>query len=626
MQVQELKELITKYDTAYRLGRSMVSDEVYDGLIDQLIKLIGPDDDFFLSSVKESEQQNKRREQLPVEDGIIMASMEKIKTVDEFLKYLKLKKIPTDVEFIATGKYDGISMLKYENTNLNNVKAWTKGREDSNGNTDGGLRSEKHLNYMGDVHIPLKYTFGEVIFNKENLLKYIEENDEDIDTKSPRNIASGFFRRDDLSDDLHYLDFIRYGYFDENKKFNTKKELLDFLNTYQKVKVPYKVFTLDNLNEDFLKELYNDFSKDYILDGLILEVNDLSIQNQFGRNRSNNPIAAIAFKSKEFDERKTTTVLDIEYNTSKGGNCIPVALLKPVNLGGTEVKRCTLNNASYMQNMGIGIGSEVVLIKSGSIIPLIIEVINTKPFVYPEVEGGVEWDENKVHLRTLIETDEQKIKKLVAFFSIINVKDFSQSTLELIYYSGYKTLKDILNMSLVDFENLDRFGKTKATKLYNEIQSKIKDVPLPVLQHSSSIFKSLGRKKLVLLEHFETKPSVEDIMKIEGFSEILANNYIEGYDKFFEFISDIPVTYTKTKKQEVINDNLKDISFVFTGFRDKDIEDNIEKRGGKISSSISKTTNYLVVKDLSSTSSKISKAESLGIKIINKDEVINLIK
>jgi DNA ligase (NAD+) len=622
--IEELKSLITQYDTAYRKSIPMVSDEVYDNLVDELISLIGENDDFFISSVKEDEDSSERREMLPTDNSVVMASMEKIKTVEEFLKYLKLKNIPTDVEFIATGKYDGISMLKEESETK--PKAWTKGREDSNGNTDGGLRSEKHLIYMGDVNIPVKYTFGEVIFNKTNFLKYIEENDEDIDTSSPRNIASGFFRRDDLSDDLHYLDFIRYGYFDDSKNFETKKEVLDFLNTYQKVKVPYKVFKLDEISEDFLKGLYNEFSSEYILDGLILEVNNLSIQKKLGRNRNNNPIGAIAFKSKEFDERKTTTVLGIEYNTSKGGNCIPVALLKPVILGGTEVKRCTLNNASYMKNMGIGIGSDVVILKSGSIIPLIIEVINTEDFVYPDVEGGVEWDENKVHLRTLLETDEQKIKKIYAFFNIIGVDGVSIKTFELLYNSGFKTIKDILNMSKKDFSLLERFGERKSDNVYKAIQSKTKDIPLPVLQHSTSIFKSLGRKKLILLEHFETKPTMEQIMEIEGFSEILAKNYLDGYDKFYEFIKDLPITYTKTKKVEIMSNDLEGKTFVFSGYRDKNAEEVIVSRAGKIGSSVSKTTTYLIMKEVGTGSSKEEKALSIGVTVLDKQGLEDLLK
>ncbi len=627
--IDELKSLITQYDTAYRKSNPMVSDDVYDNLVDELISLIGEDDDFFLSSVKEDEVSSDRREHLPTDNSIVMASMEKVKTVEEFLKYLKLKNIPTDVEFIATGKYDGISMLKFESDDLKSCKAFTKGREKANGVSNGGLRSEKHIQYMKDVTIPVKYTYGEIIFSKSNFLKYVEENEKELNIEilSPRNIAGGFFRRDDLSDDLHYLDFVRYGCFDDSKNFETKKEVLVFLNSHQKVKVPYKVFKLNEISEDFLKGLYNEFSSEYILDGLILEVNDLSIQKNLGRNRSNNPIGAIAFKSKDFDERKITTVLGIEWNISKDGNCIPVLLLEPTNLGGTIVKRCTMNNASYLKNMEVGINSKVEILKSGSIIPQVVRVIETKPFVYPEIEGsgGVEWDENKVHLRTLLETDEQKIKKLVAFFSILNIENLSQATIELIYNSGYKTIKDILNMSLSDFENLDRFGKTKATKLFNEIKNKTKDIPLPVLMHSTSIFRQLGKKKLILLEHFETKPTIEQIMEIEGFSEILANNYLDGYDKFYEFIKDLPITYTKTKKVEAVSNDLEGKSFCYTGIRDKHSEEILISRGAKIVSGVSSKTTHLVVKEHGSGSSKETKALELGITIMTLEELVKML-
>jgi NAD-dependent DNA ligase len=618
----ELKELITKYDKAYREGDAMVSDNTYDILLDELKELIGENDLFFKNSIKSNIfSDSNRREHLPTDNGIIMSSMNKIKSVDEFLNYLRLKSIPTNIDFIISGKYDGISMLKNEETK----KSYSKGREDQNGITNGSLRCDNHLKLMNDVTIPLKYTFGEVIISKNNFKKMMLDKNTDEQNFSPRNIVSGLFRRDEPDEDLLFCDFIRYGYFDNNKSFKTKKEVFDYLNNFQKIKIPYRIVKISELSDEFLKKLYNEFSQEYILDGLILEVNDLQIQADFGRDSNKNPIYAIAYKSKDFDERKITKVLDILWQISKSGNCIPVAEIEMVVLGGTEVRKVTMNNASYLMNMGANKGSVVEVLKSGSVIPLIDNVIEKTPFVLPNIEGGVEWDMNNIHIKTISETDEQKKKKIFAFFSILGVENVSDKTFNLLFESGFKTIKDILSLTKEDLLKLERFGDRKAEIVYNAINSKTKDIPLNKLMHSSGFFKLLGQKKLALLEHFTEKPSIEDITKISGFSEISAKSFIDAYDIFYEFIKDLPITWKRSIKMEASSNVLEGKCFVYSGFRDKKSEEIILSKNGTIGSSISKKTTYLIISNKNSGSSKELKAKELGVIILDKNELYKLL-
>lgn len=603
--IEELKSLITQYDTAYRNGNSVVPDNIYDDLVDELISLIGEDDDFFLSSIKE-DINSERRQPLPKE--VVMASMGKSKTIEDLFNWERLKGF-RNTKYIISPKYDGISICKEEKT----LKAYTRGGKDNG----GGLRSDEHLSTMNDITIDAPFTFGEAIISKKNweFAKQYFEGD------SARNGCSGLFRRDYVSDELQYVDFIRYGVVGE--EFSTKKEMFDFLNATQKVQVPYVVADkLSDLSEEYLKELYLKFSIDYTIDGLIIEVDDISLWKE--RERNGNPKWAVAFKSPNFEEVVETTCIDIENGISKDGNIIPVAILTPVKLDGAIVSRVTLNNYSFMKEMGIGIGSRVLVKRSGQVIPLITKVIDKKDFILPDIEGGVEW--RGVHLSTLLETDEQKIKKIYAFFNIIGVEGVSDKTFELLYNSGFKTIKDILNMSKKDFSLLERFGDRKSKNVYNAIQSKTKDIALPVLQHATSIFRQLGKKKLVLLEYFETKPTIEEIVKIDGFSDILAKNYLDGYDEFWEFIKDLPITYTKTKKVEAVSNDLEGKSFCFSGFRDKVSEQEIESRSGLIVSSISKTTTYLIMKEQGSGSSKETKALSLGVIVLDREGLVELLK
>ena len=174
-------------------------------------------------------------------------------------------------------------------------------------------------------------------------------------------------------------------------------------------------------------------------------------------------------------------------------------------------------------------------------------------------------------------------------------------------------------------EKIDRFGKRKSTIVYNSIQSCINDVTLSKLQHSTGFFSGLGSKKLALLEHFTTKPSVEEVMSIEGFAEISANCYVNNYDKFFDFIKNLPITIqSKVESVEVGND-MAGKSFVFTGIRVPEYEKFIVENGGKIGSSISKNTTHLVMKSKGSGSNKEKKAIELGISILEIEDLEKII-
>jgi DNA ligase (NAD+) len=175
-----------------------------------------------------------------------------------------------------------------------------------------------------------------------------------------------------------------------------------------------------------------------------------------------------------------------------------------------------------------------------------------------------------------------------------------------------------------DMENLDGFGKRKARIVYDAILSKLKDIPLSTLQHATGIFKGLGSKKLTLLEHFEHKPSLEEVLLIEGFAETSAQAYLDGYDRFFEYIEMLPVTYTVPKV--IVGGELEGKIFVFTGVRRKDLEDTITQMGGKVGSSVSGKTTHLIMKSKGSGSSKEKTALKLGVEIMTVEELESMLK
>ena len=192
----------------------------------------------------------------------------------------------------------------------------------------------------------------------------------------------------------------------------------------------------------------------------------------------------------------------------------------------------------------------------------------------------------------------------------------------MMFDAGLDTVKKILEATKSEFEKIDRFGSRRAEIVFTEIQSKMKSVELSKLQHASGCFDNLGSKKLILLEHLDA-PKVRDIVSIEGFSDTSANAYIDGLDKYSEFIADLGdlVTVNKTEKVEASSNEMEGNVFVFSGVRDKDSEAIIVDKGGKIASGVSAKITHLVCKDPSAGSSKIKKAESLDKKVITLDEL-----
>jgi len=617
-----IEKLISKIKEAnhlYRTGKPIMSDSQYDILIDEL-RSLDPNNDL-LNIVGHEIQDESRKSRLPIE----MASMNKIKSMLDIDDWCRLKGISKNEIVIITPKFDGLSLCVKETS----YEAWTRG--------DGefGQKSNEHYKFIGnhlyeDVYIygdPFKeiefyFTYGEVMMPKKTFLDRYS-----MDFANPRNFIAGLLNSPDARPSLTDCNYIKYGGI-PSKSFipNTKQEILDKLNEYQNTKVEYHICKISDLTEELLISLFHKFGTEYEIDGLIIEINDLSLQNKLGRETSsNNPVWARAFKHPSFEQSAESEVIGISWNISKQGLLKPILHIKPVRLDGVTVSNVTGNNARFVKDMGLGVGAKVLVKRSGMVIPIIADVITTVEFQMPDVPN-IGWNDNGIELITLTETDEQRFKQVVSFFEILETDSFGEGVIKQLWDNGHKSVKDILNLSQSDLEKIDRFGKRKAQIVYNSIKKAMSDVSLSKLQHATGIFKNLGSKKLVLLEHFTTKPKIDQILEIEGFAEISAKSYIDGYDKFFEFIDGLPITIQEKKEAVKVSNDLDGMTFVFTGVRRADLESVIESRGGKIGSGVSKTTTYLIMKAVGSGSSKEKKAIDLGVSIMTIEQLENLLK
>jgi DNA ligase (NAD+) len=605
-----IDKLVTKIEEAnlaYRTGNSIMSDSDYDGL-SELLYSYDPENEYF-NKVGIEVLDDSRKVKLPIP----MFSMNKIKTMEEISDWCRLKGISKNEEVIITPKFDGLSLCVDE----------TKDTATTRGDGFIGQNSNEHyklINNKLNKNTNFSITYGEAIMSKKVFLdKYSKE------FANPRNLVAGMLNSKTLHDILEDIDYIKYGGIIDG--LSTKKELIDELNNNQEIKVSYHISKISDLSENLLIDLFKEWSIDYEIDGLIIEINNLNIQEELGRETStSNPCFSRAFKHISFVENKITTVTGITWNVSKQGLLKPVLQVEPINLDGVTVSNVTGNNAKFVKDNGLGIGSKVRIIRSGMVIPKIVEILETVEFVMPTIEGvELVWNDAGIELMTANKTDEQTIKQNIAFFEILDTDNVGEGVVRQLYEAGYKTIESILKITINDLESIDRFGKRKATIVYNAIKKSVLNVSLSKLQHATGIFMGLGSKKLILLEDFTTKPTFDEVMNIEGFAEISTKTYLDNYDNFFEFIKDLPITIEKKVEAVKVGNDLEGMNFIFSGVRRTDLEEIIESRGGKIASSVSKNTSHLVMKSKGSGSSKENKAIALGVKILTVDELENLL-
>ena len=620
--IKELVSKIQKANDAYRIGKPIISDKQYDIIVEELQEL-DPHNDILTKVGHVIE--DSRKTKLPID----MASLSKVKSIDEIYDWIRNKGIPENEDVVITPKFDGLSLCVEE----------SKGFAVTRGDGEYGQKSNEHYKYIGN-HLEvrglidtLKYTFGEVMMSKNTFISKYSN-----DFANPRNLVAGLLNSKtvdySLISSLRDCNYIKYGaqYPDGyiGPKLKTKEELLNLLNLGQTTKVRFHVCKVSELTEELLINLFHTLSPDYEIDGVVIEINKFSLQEKLGRETSsNNPAYSVAFKHESFTETAETEIIGLTWGISKNGLLKPVAQVNPIHLDGVTVSNVTCNNARFVKDMGIGVGSIVKIVRSGMVIPKIIDVVKSVKFEMPTIEGiEIGWNDNEVELITLTETDDQKIKKIISFFKILECDNVGEGVITQIWNAGYKTIKDILELTPNELSKLEGFGKRKSVIVYNSIQSKIKDVKLSKLQHASNLFENLGSRKLVLLEHFTEKPTLDQVMSIEGFAEISAKSYLESYDRFFDFIKDLPITIKKeinVLDEETSSSDLKSMVVVFTGVRRPDLSDIIISRGGKESSGLSKNTTHLICKDKTSTSSKMQKAIDLGVTILSVEELEELL-
>jgi DNA ligase (NAD+) len=603
----QLSSILREANKAYYNELPLMTDNEYD-IVKDFIESKYPKN-IAIKEIGAPIERNKVK--LPYE----MASMDKIKPdTDALEKWTKKFNGP----YVISCKLDGVSGLYSTEGDI--PKLYTRG--------DGKVGQDiSHL----IPYLRLPKTKNIVIRGEFIIPKKVFEDKYKTKFANPRNMVSGIVNHKTISESVKDLHFVAYELIEPIKK---PSEQMEFIGTLDVERVLYKVE--NNLTNESLSDILVNWRKEYIyeIDGIIVT------DDKIYERKSGNPEHAFAFKMVLSDQIAEAKVVDVIWTPSKDGYLKPRVQIEPIQLGGVKIEFATGNNAAFIENNKIGIGAVIELIRSGDVIPKIIKV--TSAAEKPKMPL-IPYKWNDTHVDIMIEDIESdeivKEKNITGFFRGIGVEGLSSGNVSRIIKAGYDSIPQILQMSVDDLLQVEGFKIKTAQKIHDGIKNKINEASLVSLMSSSNLFgRGFSEKKIELI--MESYPNVllsneSDVSKISKISSIKgmalksSEAFVEKIPDFINFMKEAGLVDklkedgTKGKKVLVQDHPLSGKTVVITGFRDKQLDDILKGFGAKLSSSVSKNTFVVIVKNKDEDTGKAEEAKKIGIPIMTIDEFKN---
>lgn len=506
------------------------------------------------------------------------------------------------------------------------------------------INDKRKIEVRGEIYMPKKS------FNKLNQER--QEKGESL-FANPRNAAAGSVRQLDskiaakrnLSTFIYHLpssDDFNIKYHHESLSF--MKELGFIVNENIKI--------ADNVNEviNYVKEWTEKReSLPYEIDGIVIKVDKIEDQKKLGYT-SRTPKWAIAYKFPAVEV--LTKIKNIEFCVGRTGKITPRADLDPVHLAGSIIKSVTLHNEDYIKEKDIMINDTIVLHKAGDVIPEVVKVLKERrtgieiPFKMikncPICNSKLEKKETEAnYFCPNPNCDARNIEGLIHFSSreTMNIEGFGESIVEDFYNEGYlKTICDYYTLynHKEDLKELEGFGEKSINNLLQNIE-KSKENSLEKLLFALGI-RYIGKKtaKILAINYRNIdklmSAEYEDLVKIQDIGEVIADSVYKFFkeEKNIKTINELKLlgVNMEYKGNESIDDNFNNKTFVLTGTLSKLTRDEasieIENRGGKVTSSVTKKTDYVIVGE--NPGSKYQKAKDLNINILNEEEFLNMLE
>lgn len=651
--IQELRDLVRYHSRLYyELDNPELDDYEYDLLYHELLDLEEKYPD--LKTPDSPTQKVGGAASLkfePVKHIVQMGSLQDVFSYEELFEFdERVRSVIEKPEYVVEPKIDGLSVsLEYRNGVF--VRGSTRG--------DGFVGEDVTHNLMTINSIPKRINCpevsylelrGEVYISKDTFRKLVDAQEivGERPFKNPRNAAAGSLRQKDPKISAKRgLDIFIFNIQQcEGKTFTTHSETLDFVKELGfPVSVSYNRYknisdAVDNIK--FIGENRENYNFD--IDGAVIKVNSLADREILGAT-AKYPKWAVAFKYPP--EEKITTLLNIEVQVGRTGAITPTAVFEPIQLAGTVVSRAVLHNQDFIDAKDINVGDKIIVRKAGEIIPEVVALAEKGPnpgtFRLPEYcpacgTKAVREDDEAVLRCPNPDCPAQLLRNLIHFASrdAMDIDGMGPAVLTMLVDRGIiKSQADIYSLKPEDISSAERMGEKSAANLMASIE-KSKKAGLSRLLFALGI-RNIGQKAAdALAQNFGTMDAVmtassEDISAIDGFGDIMAKSLIEYFSlpqskKLIEKLKEHGVLMEAEKK--VVSDKLHGFTFVLTGTLPTMSRDEasaiIIASGGKVASSVSKKTDYVLAGE--KAGSKLNKAESLGIKIIDENEFMEMVR
>jgi len=603
----------------YNTGKPLITDEEYDLLL-ELFEDKFPDHPYLetIGSVVVTGKKVK----LPY----YLGSMTKIKPDTNALRKW-VTKYP-DPKYVLTDKLDGVSALLQNTVKVGHHivkgKAQTKiikkmdivQKLFTRGNGRVGQDISWLIPYLSIPKVAKNFAVrGELIIPKSLFDK------DSFGMKNARNMVAGLVNSKIPNKQIAEMtQFVIYELVSPRKKLASQLKLISKLGFCV---VHYTtVSSLSNsLLSDYLLERRS--SSQYECDGIIVTSNKV-----YPHPVSKNPKYAFAFKMVLDDQVAETFVLDVEWNPSKDGYLKPRVFVKEVVLPSCTINYATGYNAKFIMDNKIGPGAKIKLIRSGDVIPTVAEVL-TPATKMKLPSQPYAWNKTEVDfvLSDIASSVEVREKRILKFFTSCDVPLMKAKTIAKFIKAGFTTIHSIIGVTLDDIAGIKGFEGDMGVKIHNSIRESLSAVDLSTIMGASNCFgRGFSRKKMkLLLESYPdiltNTPSMEQLMAVKGFSSKTIEPLLHNLDDFRGFIASLPDWINVVIPQPLPSSHiLSKKKIVMSGTRDKHVKDFISKVGGNLATSVSKNTHLVIIKDASSTSSKVDKAKSLGIRVLTLDE------
>ena len=651
--IQELRDLVRYHSRLYyELDNPELDDYEYDLLYHELLDLEEKYPD--LKKADSPTQKVGGAASLKFETVkhiVQMGSLQDVFSYEELFEFdERVRSVIEKPEYVVEPKIDGLSVsLEYRNGVF--VRGSTRG--------DGFVGEDVTHNLMTINSIPKRINCpevsylelrGEVYISKDTFRKLVDAQEivGERPFKNPRNAAAGSLRQKDPKISAKRgLDIFIFNIQQcEGKTFTTHSETLDFVKELGfPVSVSYNRYknisdAVDNIK--FIGENRENYNFD--IDGAVIKVNSLADREILGAT-AKYPKWAVAFKYPP--EEKITTLLNIEVQVGRTGAITPTAVFEPIQLAGTVVSRAVLHNQDFIDAKDINIGDKIIVRKAGEIIPEVVALAEKGPnpgtFRLPEYcpacgTKAVREDDEAVLRCPNPDCPAQLLRNLIHFASrdAMDIDGMGPAVLTMLVDRGIiKSQADIYSLKPEDISSAERMGEKSAANLMASIE-KSKKAGLSRLLFALGI-RNIGQKAAdALAQNFGTMDAVmtassEDISAIDGFGDVMAKSLIEYFSlpqskKLIEKLKEHGVLMEAEKK--VVSDKLHGFTFVLTGTLTTMSRDEasaiIIASGGKVASSVSKKTDYVLAGE--KAGSKLNKAESLGIKIIDENEFMEMVR